>query len=336
MEENVTPLIKIQNKGGIIMPSFPKPTFTFNYNANTEINALRHYRDNEQDRKIPAKSNNRLLIATWNIANLGLQQRKPNDYKVIAEMISWFDIIALQEVNDNLSGLRFILKNLSNSYKTLFSDKAGNEERMAFIYDSNKISLLEKVGEIAVPPKEIKHIKLKGINRKFNGFDRNPFLASFKARNFEFILVNVHLFFGKDKKADRDRRSLEAYATSRWADLRRDDKHAYVSDIIALGDFNLPKIEKGDPIYDALRKRGLRIPEHTSLVGSTLVNDKHYDQIMFFPGKTKQEFTGNHGIFDFDGAIFSKLWEDKTPAQFRSFVRYYISDHRPMWAEFKI
>ena len=114
------------------MPSFPKPTFTFNYNANAEINALRHYRENEQGRQIPAKSNNRLLIATWNIANLGLQQRKPNDYKVIAEMISWFDIIALQEVNDNLSGLRSILKNLPNSYKTLFSDKAGNEERMAF------------------------------------------------------------------------------------------------------------------------------------------------------------------------------------------------------------
>ena len=123
-----------------------------------------------------------------------MQKRKPNDYKLLAEIIDWFDIIALQEVNDNLSGLRYVLANLPNSYKTLFSDKAGNDERMAFVYDSNKINLLEKVGEIAVPPKDIKHIKLKVVNRKFTGFDRNPYLASFQAGTFKFILVNAHLF----------------------------------------------------------------------------------------------------------------------------------------------
>ena len=270
------------------MPSSPKPTFSFNYSTNTEINALRHYRDNQPGREIPAKSNNRLLIATWNIANLGLHKRNPRDHKILAEIISWFDIIALQEVNDNISGLRDILSNLPNTCNTLFSDKAGNDERMAFIYDSNKINLLEKVGEIAVPPKDKKYIKLKGVNRKFTGFDRNPYLASFQAGKFKFILVNVHLYFGEDKKADRDRRSLEAYATSRWADLRRDDKHAYAKDIIALGDFNLPKAEKGDPIYDALRKRGLRIPQHSTSIASNLKDDKHYDQIMFFPGQTKK------------------------------------------------
>lgn len=318
------------------MPSLPKPSFSFNYNPNSEIIALRHYRDNEPNRQIPLKAGDRLLIATWNIANLGLHKRKPKDHKIMAEIISWFDIIALQEVNDNLSGLRSILSNLPNSYKTLFSDKAGNDERMMFVYDSDKIRLLEKVGEIAVPPKDIKYIKLKGINRKFTGFDRNPYLASFQAGNFKFILVNSHLYFGEDKKADQDRRSLEAYAVSRWADLRHDDKHAYAKDIIVLGDFNLPKVEKGDPIYDALRKRGLRIPEHSTQIGSNLNSDKHYDQIMFFPGQTKQEYTGKNGIFDFDGAIFLGLWGNKTHVQFRSFVRYYISDHRPMWAEFKI
>ena len=41
---------------------------------------------------------------------------------------------------------------------------------------------------------------------------------------------------------NRHRRALEAYAVARWADLRRKDKDAYVSNIIALGDFNLPKV----------------------------------------------------------------------------------------------
>ena len=48
-------------------------------------------------------------------------------------MISWFDMVALQEVNDNLIGLRLIIQNLPSSFKVIFSDKAGNNERLAFV-----------------------------------------------------------------------------------------------------------------------------------------------------------------------------------------------------------
>lgn len=40
------------------------------------------------------------------------------------------------------------------------------------------------------------------------------------------------------------------------------------------------------------------------------------------------------GIFDFDGAVFRGLWGNGTKAEqtrFRSYVRYYLSDHRPLW-----
>ena len=84
------------------MPSFPKPSFPFSYQVNAEVDALRDYRDTKPGRQIPAKSQNRLLLASWNIANLGLQKRRDQDYQIIAEMISWFDLVALQEVNDNL------------------------------------------------------------------------------------------------------------------------------------------------------------------------------------------------------------------------------------------
>ena len=318
------------------MPAFPKPKFTYNYNVKDEIKALRHYRDNETERAIPKKQKNRLLLATWNIANLGLQKRRDKDHQLLAEIISWFDIIAIQEVNDNLSGLRGIQDHLPASYAVLFSDRAGNDERLVFLYDSNKVSQLEKVGEIAIPVKDHPHIKLPGVTRKFTGFDRNPYIAAFVAGKFEFLLANVHLYFGDDKKAARDRRSLEAFATARWADLRRKDKDAYVTDIIALGDFNLPKVEPGDPIYSALKRKGLRKPAHSTKASSSIAKDKHYDQIMFFPGNSKNEYTGKTGIFDFDGAVFEKLWEAKTEKQFEAYIRYYLSDHRPMWAEFKI
>ena len=94
------------------MPSFPKPTFTFTYHVAEEKKALRTYRDTKPGRQIPKKAPNRLLIASWNIANLGAQDRRDKDHELIAEMVNWFDMIAIQEVKDDLSGLRGLQKHL--------------------------------------------------------------------------------------------------------------------------------------------------------------------------------------------------------------------------------
>lgn len=316
------------------MPSFPRPNFSFSYNVNDEIQHLRDFRDNKPGRSIPTKKATRVLVAAWNIANLGGQDRRQKDYQLIAEIISWFDIVAIQETKDNLEGLRSIQDELPG-WSLQFSDKGGNDERMAFIFDSNKIFPLEKVGEIAVPPKDIKYIKLPGITQTFKGFDRNPYISTFVCREFEFLLANCHSFFGSANKSDVNRRALEAYALSRWADLRTKDKDAYVTNIIALGDFNMPKAEPGDPIYNALRNRGLERPPHSTRIASSISTDNEYDQIMFFPGEIGDRYTGNTGVFDFDGGIFPSLWQSKTKKQFNAYLRYFISDHRPLWAEFK-
>ncbi len=319
------------------MPAFPKPTFDYSYNVQSEIKALRHWRDTKPGRAIPRKAADRLLLVTWNLANLGVQQRRDDDYRLIAEMLSWFDIAALQEVNENLAGLRNLMKFMPTRFSALFSDSAGNNERMVYLYDRKKVKLLELVGEIAVPPSAHQDIKLPGITQPFTGFDRNPYLAAFKAGSFTVLLVNVHLYFGKESEAASiERRCLETYAVARWADLNVKSKHAYATDIIALGDFNLPKADPADPVYRALTRRGLQLPPHSTEVGSAIASDSHYDQVAFFPSQTKQEFTGQCGVFDFDGAVFKTLWETRTPAQFRAYVRYYLSDHRPLWAEFRI
>ncbi|MGD8587848.1 MAG: endonuclease/exonuclease/phosphatase family protein [Chromatiales bacterium] len=318
------------------MPSLPKPSFTFDYSVNEEIANLHQHRASAPGRDIPLKSTDRLLLASWNVANLGLHRRRDNDYRLLAEIIGWFDLIAIQEVNDNLDGLRAIKEHLCSDYRALFCDKAGNDERTAFLYDSRKISLLEMVGEVAVPEKDQRFIKLPGIDRKFHGFDRNPYLAGFRAGSFEFVVANVHLYFGNDTQADRERRSLEAYAVSRWGDLRRQDKDRYVEHFIVLGDFNLPRVEAGDLIYRALKRRGLKLPDHSSQIGSKLAEEKHYDQIMFFPGATADAYSGLRGVFDFDGAVFPRLWQERKPDDFRKYLRYYLSDHRPIWAQFSI
>jgi len=309
------------------MVSLKKPSFTFNFDFKEERKILRKHK---KSRLIPKKDDDSLLIATWNIANLGLHKRSEDHYRLIAEVLSWFDIIAIQEVHDDLSGLYALESFIGSKYHMIFNDTGGNDERAAFFYDSSKLEQEQMVGELAIPQKDQRHIKIKGVTSKFTGFDRNPFISSFRFKDQRFALVNAHLYYGSAHWTAMHRRALEAYAIGRYVDLRHDDKHSYAKDIIALGDFNIPMAKKGDPIYDALVKRGLTLPDHSTRQGSNLKSDKQYDQIAFVPSLKSRILA--EGVFDYDTELFPKLWEWK-PAQFHTYCRYYISDHRPLWMQ---
>lgn len=318
------------------MPAFPKPKFAYSYQVASQVKALRHWRDHQPGRAIPPKGAGTLLLATWNIANLGLQDRRPSDLRLMAEIVSWFDLVTIQEVNENCEDLVAIRKFLPGSWRLLFSDAAGKaQERIAFLYDSAKVELLELIGQVNVPPRDLAKIRIAGIAQAFTGFDRDPYLASFKAGSLRFTLVSVHLYFGSESTVHVERRSLETLAVARWADLERRSEWCYCDDIIVLGDFNLPK-PSDNPVFKALVSMGLKLPNHTSEIGSSIASDNHYDQIAFFPGNTWDDFTGKMSVFDFDGCLFRTLWESRPRKDFMAYMRYYISDHRPLWAEFRI
>ncbi len=321
------------------MPAFPKPDFSYNYRVNSQLNSLRSYRDTAPGRAIPSKSNDRVLLGTWNVANLGVHERRQKDYQLIAEIMSWFDIVAIQEVNNDLSGIRSVLSEMpGSSYHVLFSDRAGNNERMTYIYDSDKLEQLEEVGEIAVPPQWKHVVKVPGSKQKFRGFDRNPFLAAFRVKNtdFVFVIVNVHLYFGSNSKTAHNRRFMETLATARWADLRRDNIDAYTSNILVFGDFNLEKTDWAQPIWSMLGDKGLYLVPHSTYVGGSNIKDNRpYDQMAFFPGPVMAAHDQS-GVFDFDGGVFSSLWNNRGEKDFMNYVKYYISDHRPLWSSFAL
>ena len=100
-----------------------------------------------------------------------------------------------------------------------------------------------------------------------------------------------------------------------------------------MGDFNLPLVKKGDPIYEALTAKGLQLPEHSTRVYSNITNDQQYDQIVFFPALKSKIL--KHGVFSFDMKLFGDLWQ-QSQSKFRAYLRYYISDHRPMWVELSL
>lgn len=313
------------------MPIFPKPTFPFSYDVPTEIQNLRNQKSHRQ---IPDRSNNALLVATWNIANLGAQQRRDQDRSLIAEILSWFDIIGIQECRENFADLDDLMHKLGGSYRFLMSDASGNNERMVFIYHSSKLAPLEEIGEIAFPPSDYGSIKLPGVTQKFEGFDRTPFLVSFEYKHTSLIFVNVHLFYGDDKPKSMARRSLETFAVAKWADRRHHSKYSFTRELVAMGDFNMPKSEPTDPIFKALTKLGLDVPEYSSQIASNIADDANYDQIAFLPGTTLAWFHHVKGVFDYDKAIFPALWDNgKGMKHFLAYLRYYISDHRPMWVQ---
>ncbi|HZD70634.1 MAG TPA: hypothetical protein VFA45_17580 [Actinomycetes bacterium] len=223
------------------MPPFPEPTFPFAYQVDEELAALRRWRDTQPGRAIPAKTPGRLLLATWNLANLGLQHRIDSDYQLIAEVLSWFDLVAIQEVNDDLGGLRAIQAHLPDAYRVLFSDAAGNHERLTYLYDTTRLTVGEEIGEVTPAPDDYRRITLPGISQRFDGFDRPPYLATFTTGTLTCSLVNAHLYFGSDTTRSRNRRSLEAYAVARWADLRRRDRHALTRKVIALATSTSPR-----------------------------------------------------------------------------------------------
>src|SRR5512140_1532163 len=135
------------------MPAFPKPKFPFEYDVPSEIQRLRAHK---LKRCVPDRTDGQLLVATWNLANLGAQERRDQDKALIGEVLSWFDIVAVQECRENFADLDDLCRKLGPSFRMLMSDAAGNDERLSFLYDSNKFQLLEEVGEIAFPPSQYK------------------------------------------------------------------------------------------------------------------------------------------------------------------------------------
>ena len=208
-----------------------------------------------------------------------------SEFEFIAEVLSWFDVVAVQEVRENFSHLEQVHSRLPAPYRLLFTDIAGNQERMTFVYDASKVTLLEKIGEISIPPADLPNIKLPGITQMFRGFDRNPYLRR-SGRPDKLLFVNVHLYFGSDQSEDicsgaRSRRSPSRGGPINAA--RASTRSRRKSSRSAISTCRKPR----QAIRSTTRSShsGLELPDHSGVIGSSIVNDAQYDEVAFFPGE---------------------------------------------------
>lgn len=312
-----------------------EPDFQFDFTLADELENLKKLRAR---RNIPEQTKDNLLIASWNLTNFGVQKRGEDHLELMADIISPFDIIAVQEIADDLGDFHKFLGLLGKKWDMVYSDTAGNKERLAYLYRTDRVRRTGLTAELAMRGYERRRITIQVStddpeDESFDGFNRNPYMVNFLAGKFECTIVNVHLYW-----SNMTWRRLETKALGRWAKSRVDKDYPPNKDIILIGDFNMPKARPGDKIFDELADVGLQIPKHgTQLVGSNLAGDYDYDELAFFPKKTKSNFADNMGVFDFDKQLFPALWDDSdrdTREKFYQYMRYYIADHRPIWAEF--
>ncbi|MGE0785682.1 MAG: endonuclease/exonuclease/phosphatase family protein [Sandaracinaceae bacterium] len=99
-----------------------------------------------------------LRIATWNVRELATRnkygRRLPDAYWYIAEIVSRFDVVALQEVRGDLDALRRVLSHLGDGWDFLATDVTegapGNGERMVFVFDRRRVAFGGVAGELTL------------------------------------------------------------------------------------------------------------------------------------------------------------------------------------------
>ena len=306
------------------------------------------------DRDIPAKTaTETLLLATWNIREFG-DNRRPESLHYLAEIISRFDLVAIQEVATNLDGLKKVVSLLGHNWDYIVTDStegtAGGGERMAFVYDRCKVFFRKIAGELVLPQSRV----LGGYegNEKLQ-FARTPFSVYFQAGWFRFMLVTVHIYYGT--KGDQDPRRIEEIAAV--AKFVKDRAKKEDENYILLGDFNIAKVSHDT--MKALEKQGFYIPAAIRENPSDLGKTKHYDQIAF-KLKIEQNMTvfsekkQHAGTFNFAETIYTpddfetyreffdeKNVVGKTEEKIKNYYlsswrTFQISDHLPLWIELKV
>lgn len=317
--------------------------FTADYARRTANGLLRlkeAFKNEVPDRTRGSK----LLLATWNIREFesgkyGPRQREALYY--IAEIIDHFDVVAVQEVRDDLSSLERVMDILGGAWEYLLTDvtegRQGNLERMAFIYDTRKVRFGGLAGEIVVPPID--------KDTPSGQYARTPFMVGFRTGWFKFTICTTHIYYGKSVAEDPQRvkeiKNLAEHLASAVV-----KENAWAKNMIVLGDFNI--FSTKDKTYKALTSAGFQVHPKLLGTGSNVDQSKHFDQIAFIAPDLKdrlEECTA--GVFNFYNHVYRLDDADTyapdvpktkkgTPGRYKDWRTYQMSDHLPMWIELRV
>jgi endonuclease/exonuclease/phosphatase family metal-dependent hydrolase len=320
------------------------------------------------DVAVPSKQLDRnLLVASWNIRELGgltekwttgtgdSPKRNAADIHYIAEILSRFDVIAVQEVQADLRALRLILQCLGSEWAFHVTDvtegQAGDHERLAYVYDLRRVRPSGLAGELVLSPEDLGHPPpprpraghpppdppspdplVPGLDHQLV---KTPYIMSFTTAGRPFALATVHVLWGEDDELIPRAREAEALAkmlTRAVKPGRRVAPDDFMASLIALGDFNITSAD--DPIYKALVDNDLQ-PDAETLDSRRGPGDRPgrqvaFDQIAWF----RHPHDGFLKFKRLSGDTFP--WSDHILQDAPGDTTFRISDHYPLWLEFSV
>jgi len=271
--------------------------------------------------KIPSsKLDETLNIATWNIREFGKKPRSDAAIHYIAEILGQFDLVSIAELRGNLGDLGRVLAILGPYWRVIYSDAleddGGNDERLGFVYDKRAVAFTG----FAATAKAPRTVEGDLFVPMFDWW-REPFMASFSAGAFDFILLAAHAQWGSAAG-----RTAELQSLADWVDLKRKEKTCVDRDLIVVGDFNLESPAQ----LAALTSKGLQMPSalKSKTYGTNLAQNKRYDQILQY-ADYPESFTNQAGILDF----FTGGTADLFPGLGKDAFTFQLSDHLPLWMQ---
>lgn len=329
----------------------------------------------------PKDAEENLLLATWNVRDLGKVNRRgfgerlPESYFYIAEVLSRFDFVAVQEVNE-LNEWQAVTEILGGDWDWIATDvtdprMGGNGERLTYLFDRRKVWFQNIAGEIVLPANLLISANIKvedpddedetveiGQNEVGKQFRRTPFTAMFQAGWSKFDICTVHIYYGKESGAELEERIQEIDRIATYFGERAETAFEDERSLVLLGDFNVVGPEHRT--MKALLDAGFEVPGVLQGLASNVGRDKFYDQIVFRtrPGdldyldSDAEGAKGRAGAFE----IFQQVF---TEAQFRDYEQaakgtpngeraddleqyylqwrtYQFSDHLPLWVRLNV
>ncbi len=298
--------------------------------------------------------NENLLLATWNIREFDSRTygtRLDESFYYIAEMIATFDLVALQEVHRDLTALERLMDLLGGDWSYVISDATegdqGNDERIAYLYNNRKVHFGGLAGELVLPSsKEVIDDpedpgKKKTIYKPISQLWRTPMICGFKAGWAKFMLCNVHIQWGESDLS----RKKEIDHIAKFIKKRTEDETAWARKLILLGDFNIADVNSDS--YKMLKEAEYECPTAHKTITTTVGKRKaQYDRIFVRERKDgiKIEAGGTIPMFDLlftdaDEPIYKNLMKTlagKPAKSYNLWRTHQLSDHQPLWVEFKI
>jgi endonuclease/exonuclease/phosphatase family metal-dependent hydrolase len=263
----------------------------------------------EQDNVVQTET---VKIAAFNIQIFGKTKSEKEDVmNALTKIVREFDIVLIQEIRDASeqtipSFVEKINQMEGTDYSFIRSERLGrtsSKEAYAYVYNTETVQFIQGSDYVYTDVNDV--------------FEREPYIASFKSGNFDFVLVGIHT---KPEDAYNEIGNLSIVVSSILA------ANPNEKDVIAMGDFNAD----GSYFDEDDTSNPFKTSEYkwiiTNDMDTMVKTDYTYDRIVVLDTTFNYEYdAGTAQVFYFDQVYGLNN---------QTFVGE-ISDHYPVFAQYK-